>query len=378
MARAVFPIVSAVLQWARKRAGYKASELAAYFRDYDDWEQGRGGPTYPQLEALAKRLKVPVAVFFFPEPPESPSIEETFRTLPDKAIDELPSKIRLLLRKAKAFQLNVAELCDGKNPAPRLITRDLTIRPRPAVAAVAAEVRRYLRVDLEEQTSWPSDDEALKRWRDYLEAAGIFTFKDAFEAPGFSGFCLTDKDFPIIYVNNSSSKTRQIFTLFHELAHLLFKTSGIDADSNIGFNSAQSRTIEVACNAFAAEFLLPARVFAQVSRGLPANEQTAIALAQRYRVSRESIFRRFLDRQDISVSTYEEAARRWAADGRSGGDGGNYYRTKLAYLGRSYVGLALAAYRQDRINEDELAQYLDVKPKSLSSLEEYYVSGGAA
>lgn len=37
-----------------------------------------------------------------------------------------------------------------------------------------------------------------------------------------------DKVFPLIIVNNSMAKTRQIFTLFHELGHLLFETSGID------------------------------------------------------------------------------------------------------------------------------------------------------
>ena len=34
--------------------------------------------------------------------------------------------------------------------------------------------------------------------------------------------------FSDIYVNNSAAKTRQIFTLFRELGHLLFHTSGID------------------------------------------------------------------------------------------------------------------------------------------------------
>src|SRR3546814_17029352 len=49
----------------------------------------------------------------------------------------------------------------------------------------------------------------------------------AFRTDDFSGFCLYDEEFPIIYVNNSSAKTRQIFTYFHELAHLVFHTSGI-------------------------------------------------------------------------------------------------------------------------------------------------------
>ena len=53
----------------------------------------------------------------------------------------------------------------------------------------------------------------LKAWRKTLLDVGIFVFKDAFRVDDYSGFSLYDDVFPIIYVNNSSAKTRQIFTL---------------------------------------------------------------------------------------------------------------------------------------------------------------------
>ena len=148
----------------------------------------------------------------------------------------------------------------GTNPAPRRITRDITFRENISVAAAARRVRRYLDVSIEEQSRWPSDDAALEKWRRALEVAGVSVFKDAFKAPNYSGFCLYDDEFPIIYVNNSNAKTRQIFTLFHELAHILFHTSGIDTwtDDFIQRLPEGAKRIETACNSFAAEFLLPA------------------------------------------------------------------------------------------------------------------------
>jgi Zn-dependent peptidase ImmA (M78 family) len=351
--------------------------MAEAFRPYAEWENGQSGPTYPQLEGLADKLKVPVAVFFFPEPPRTPAIEETFRTLPDAVLDELPSRMRLLLRKAKAFQLNIAELCNDNNPAPRLITRDLSFDVASEVPIMAREVREYLRISIGEQIQWRSDDEALKNWRDLLQGVGIFTFKDSFDAPEFSGFCLTDPVFPIIYVNNSNAKTRQTFTLFHELAHLLFSTSGIDSDVELTSRPGNAARIEVICNAFAAEFLLPATVFDEARLGLPATAATAELLAARYHVSRESVFRRFLDRGEITRQTYEAISRQWSEQRRQG-SGGDYYRTKLVYLGRPYVSIALSAYRQNRINEVQLAQYLDMKPRNVSGLEERFLSGAAA
>jgi hypothetical protein len=49
----------------------------------------------------------------------------SLKTLPDTEFDQIPRQVRFLLRKAKALQINLAELTQGRNPAARLITRDL-------------------------------------------------------------------------------------------------------------------------------------------------------------------------------------------------------------------------------------------------------------
>jgi Zn-dependent peptidase ImmA (M78 family) len=164
-----------------------------------------------------------------------------------------------LLRKAKAFQLNLAELTQGRNPAPRLITRALRFPDDISIDGLAGRVRDYLGITLTDQSGWPDDETALKAWQKSLHDVGIFVFKDAFRVEGYSGFSLYDDLFPIIYVNNSSTKSRQIFTLFHELAHLLFHTSGIDTldDRYIPRLSGKQKRIEILCNQFAAQFLVP-------------------------------------------------------------------------------------------------------------------------
>src|SRR5262249_34971759 len=151
--------------------------------------------------------------------------------------------------------------------------------------------------------------------------------------------CLFDEIFPIIYVNNSAAKTRQIFTLFHELGHLLFHTSGIDTvhGEYVRALTDEPKRIEIVCNRFAAEFLLPERAFNSAVRGQPATEATAEAVARSFHVSREVVFRRFLEKGLIDESTYSEAAERWAKQGQSAGTGGDYFWTKLSYLGRDYV-----------------------------------------
>ena len=70
MPREHIPITPAVLQWARERAQFTIDEMRSKFADIEEWERGEGSPTYPQLEQLSDMYKLPVAAFFFPEPPE--------------------------------------------------------------------------------------------------------------------------------------------------------------------------------------------------------------------------------------------------------------------------------------------------------------------
>lgn len=378
MAKEGLPINPEVLAWARQRAGLNLDTAVEKFNHFAEWEKGSVLPSYSQLEKLADELKLPIAVFFFPEPPKLPSIRESFRTLPDAEFDHMPRRVQYLLRKAKAFQLNLPELAQDRNPAPRLITRDLTFAPTVSLDTMAAKVRDFLGIGVAEQMAWKDDDTALKNWRKSLQSVGVFVFKDAFKADDYSGFSLYDPEFPIVFVNNSSTKTRQMFTLFHELAHLLFHTSGIDTshdDDYLDALPAQQRRIEVLCNSFAARFLVPTREFDAFSERFGHSEEAAERIAVHFHVSREVIFRIFLDRNWISQSAYAQAAKKWAAQrqgsGESGG-GGDHYWTKISYLGMDYMRLAFSQYHQNRIDDVQLAEYLDTKPKNLSSLEDYF------
>ncbi|MGE3541691.1 MAG: ImmA/IrrE family metallo-endopeptidase [Candidatus Tectimicrobiota bacterium] len=377
MKRETLPVTPAVIRWARERAGFSLDEARQTLKSIERWETGASTPTYAQLESMADKFKIPIAVFFFPAPPSLPPISETFRTLPEHEFEQLPPRIRLLLRKAKAFQLNLMELTGGRNPVPKRIVRDIVFDQSISITGAAQRVRAYLDVPIEEQFAWPGDEDALEKWRHTLHDYGVSVFKDAFRVPNYSGFCLYDDEFPLIYVNNSHTKTRQIFTLFHELAHLLFHTSGIDTltDDFIQRLPDDDQRIEIICNRFAAEFLVPEDAFGAAREGHPPTEETATHLAQLFHVSREAIYRKFLDRGLISQAEYARASAVWSEQHKTGEGGGNYYYTKLAYLGPDYVQLALSQYYQNRISDMQLAEYLDIKPKNISAFEEYALRG---
>ena len=372
MANERLPVTPQLLRWARVRAGLDADELRAEFPHFDAWERGERCPTYPQLERLSEKLKVPIAVFFFPAPPDLPPIRQSFRTVPDAQFDALPRGLRFLLRKAAVLQLNLSELNDGGNPSGKFILNDLKFAEGVDIRRMAQTVRNYLSVSIEEQVGWQDTEAAFASWRNILERHGIAVFKDAFRDDDYAGFCLYDAVFPVIYVNNSV-RTREIFTLFHELAHLLFHTSGIDilSDEIHAQASTFGRWLEIACNRFAAEFLLPSEYFDAEADEFGHEEAGVTLLSQRYNVSREVVLRRFLDRGEVTSEEYRRTVSAWAQ--RSGQEsGGDYYWTKIAYLGTNYIDLAFSRYYQNRITEPELADYLDTKVKNLPKLEAYF------
>ena len=237
------------------------------------------------------------------------------------------------------------------------------------------QTRVYLDISVDTQAGWSSPREALENWRDHIEGKGVFVFKDAFQDDFVDGFCLVHEQFPVIYLNNSRLPARQIFSLFHELAHLLLGESGIALDVRLG-----GGRIEVFCNQFAGEFLVPSSDLEVRLNNYPVYDDNAIAeLASYYKVSRPVILLKLVNQGIFTQEDYTQKAAQWTkehearSEKKAGGDspgGGNYYNTLAVYLGYRFMELAFSKYRQGQCSIEELAEHLNVKVKNLSRLED--------
>lgn len=375
-------IQPAVMQWARESIGMSIEDVAGRLNKKPEvvssWEAGTDAPTYVQLEKLAYEVyKRPIALFFLPEPPKEHHPQSEFRTLPAFDLDNLASDTFLHIRKAHAYQIALKELFDGKNPAEKQIWEvcPLTLRHSPINAAAA--IRQALGITLDIQSSWATDDEALRQWRQAIERGGVFVFKNSFKQQEISGFCLRDDEFPIIYLNNSTTKTRQVFSLLHELAHLLFNINGLSKfdRSYIERLPQQERRIEIFCNAVAAETLIPSADFNQQIAGLSQDMELApdavfAKLARRYSVSREAILRRFLDLGRVGQRFYEDKAEEWNGQRTKNESGGSWYATAGSYISDKMLREVFGRYFRNQVTADQAADYLGVAPKNLPGLEE--------
>jgi len=366
-----------IIRWARERNGLTIEELAYQMKKNPDeiqsWESGEGSPSYPLLELLAyKHLKIPLAVFFFPEPPDIEDALGKFRRLPSFEMERLSADTLQIIRSSLGYQDSLEEIL-GSSEARRRIFVDIDIRNMEPID-MANVTRAYLGISIEQQFQFTGLEDAFKAWRTVVEDAGIFTFKNTFKDRFISGFSLLHEHFPIIVVNNSNSFSRQIFTVAHELGHILSGVYGVtDIDEQyIRYLDSEQRELEINCNKFAAELLVPRQVF---ENDIPAHfsQNVVEELANKYSVSREVILRRFLEYGVVSEDYYVTKADEWNKDYlRSGkSKGGDWYRTQLSYLGEGYSALAFANYYSGRFSKEQLAEHLNMNAKNIDKYEFY-------
>lgn len=374
------PINPEVLKWARETAGYSLDQLIKSFRKLDVWENGESYPTYGQLEALASKYKRPVVIFFFPFPPDEITVERSLRAVSEEDVHNLSPQVRFLFRKSKMFQLYLKELFSDKRKEQVDKLNWLKGNAQQSPSKLAHDVRTVFKITIEDQSLWESEDQALEGWRTILAQHGIFVFKDAFKDNRVSGFCIYDDLFPIIYINNSHSKSRQIFTMFHELGHLLLKENYLDIleKDYLKLEDDNSSNVEIMCNTFAGNFLVPDDDFKNRINDKNHDTHEIEKIAKFYKVSKEVILRKLLIHKFIDHPSYQKINKEWEntfsakARVKTQTGGGNYFYTKLAYLGSPYFSVIFERYYQGRISLERAADYLDIKVKSFSGLDEHF------
>jgi len=372
-----------IIAWARAQSRISIEDLALRMgrepSEIAEWEN-ENGKTFPSLTCLEdlayKHLKVPLAVFFFPEPPKIEKAETKLRRLPDCELIRFSPDTFAKIRLGMGYQNSLKELTADVQPRKRIFDDISTVGL--TAKELARKAREYIGITISKQLSYRSPEKAVKSFRFMFEEAGIFTFKNSFDDRFVSGFSLMDDEYPIIMVNNSNAFSRQLFTLVHELGHILYGINGVTDIDESYFDEMpdDERALEIKCNKFAAEILVPEEYFKKDLQGLRVVDDDIVAvIAEKYSVSREVILRRMLDHAKVTPEYYNKKSQEWNNDYRRAKKGdkprGDYYRTQLAYMGEGFAALAFHNYYSKRISRVDLAAHLNVKARNVNKLESY-------
>ncbi|MCL1873723.1 MAG: helix-turn-helix domain-containing protein [Clostridiales bacterium] len=173
---ASIPVNPSILTWARAELNLSIDDVAHRMKKEPciilSWEEGSSSPTYVQLEKLAYEVyKIPLAVFFFSEPPDPSRAKTSFRTAPNAVYNMIPSSVLKVFREAENMIDNLYELNEGSELTnQRNILRDLV---KSDIIDTAKALRQYLGVPIDEQKSWRNSEKALKVWREKVTESGI-------------------------------------------------------------------------------------------------------------------------------------------------------------------------------------------------------------
>lgn len=334
-----------ILRWAVERSGKEPETLARRFPKLNAWLSRASAPTFKQLENFAAATYTPFGYFFLAAPPEETLPIPDFRTRRAEALrrpsGDLLDTIYLCQQRQAWFEEFARE--EGLEPV-RLagsLTRDTS------VVDAAQAIREAIAFDLEQRRQDRTWTEALRRMIQSVEDAGILIMVSGIvganthrklDPEEFRGFALAHPLAPLIFVNGADSKSAQMFTIAHELAHLALGESALsDAEASAFPDEATERW----CNQVAAEVLVPLAVFREaLQAGEPVVDATA-RLARRFKVSSLVILRRMWEARWIRTwdqfqTAYAREVERVKEVTPEAAGGGDFYRTLGVRVSRRF------------------------------------------
>lgn len=354
-----------VVKWAISTSGWDESELISKLNisesTYNEWL--KGNITIKQLEALADKLKRPLAVFFLPKAPEEKPKPKDYRMLPGKE-GKFNKKTILAIRKARYLQGIIQELAINieNDLKPKITLHKITDNPWE----IARKYRELFIFSVEKQTTELKDAYKVYSYlREMLEEKNIYSFQISMPIEDARGFALSDKDPKVVVVNSQDEIEARIFTLMHEFGHVLL------GETAISLTEFQTKDkIEKWCNQFASNFLLPAELatplFSQKKESLT-ETNTLNTLKRKYKVSKAMLVYNMFNLNFITQSTYKSILERPVPVKAEGKhkiiDSRTQDQKCIAELGHKLPSLVADNMDKGFITYSDALNYLSIKTK---------------
>jgi Zn-dependent peptidase ImmA (M78 family) len=239
-------------------------------------------PKQSLLNNIAKELVLPDFVFFMENIPKLNEIIPDFRSSNPISSPKSKGTIRSI---EFALEIQRTAIDHGAQSAPSL--PKLSLKSGNRIGEVAFEAREFFGITLHEQTQAKDAKAFYTICRKKIEDKGIFVLHDSFSEKDGSGFCLADDQYPIIVINTKQqTRGRRLFTLVHELAHILMGKSGISDPFQC------NNDIERLCNQFASSFLVPdefvPKLLKNISPSVDPSVELIAKISRQFKISQEA------------------------------------------------------------------------------------------
>lgn len=389
MAKAIPAIVTPeVLVWARNLDNISIDEVAKKMKTsvekIQEWESGITYPTLNQAKELAKFYRVPFVYFYLPDVPKKKKRLETtdYRTIGNIGNDFFISReLRWLLRDIEDRRDAVLSIYELENIQPQNFP--VVLDKEANDDDIAKAIRELLGLTYEKQLRFRKSDNALSYCISALEKNDVLVFQAAkIDPKEMRGLSIAYDIAPIIVLNRKEGVSARLFTLCHELVHIITRTSGICTDTLA--DTVSQNQWEMRCNKIAGKVLVPISILSEHSaintiRQYGLDDGAIMQMARDFAVSREVILHCLWEVDIIDKTEYFDTLKRYTDEYKSFLAKKNQKNGFLpphldagTQVGKLYARTVLNAFYTDKISARDASSYLlNLKMKNFSKLERW-------
>ena len=367
-----------MLKWARERTPIKIEDIPIRVKELsseqiESWESGIEYPSINQAKKLCNLYDIPVAALYLSDIPNEDKTQYIDRrTYKDGLDTDISYELWKEINRLKSCRECAKELLDieGYENSIEKIAKDLSEKN------ISSKVREIFEIKTPFKNKSAYNDKAFNFFRSKIEAMGIMVLQiENISIKEIRGLSLNYDILPIIAVNKSDSDRAKVFTLFHEIAHLIRRTSNLCL---IDFNEREDEEEKI-CNNLAANILIPENEIDSVLNGRNLeDDKEIVGLSDRYAVSKFVIIKRLYDLNRIDFELYRNKYEKYLNNfneikERKKSEGKNIVVTQdkklISSSGKLYPKIILDAYYEGKISFGEVCNTLNINSRYIENVE---------
>ncbi|MFR3342152.1 MAG: ImmA/IrrE family metallo-endopeptidase [Clostridia bacterium] len=367
-----------MLKWARERTPIKIEEIPLRMKEFsneqiENWENGTEYPSVNQAKKLCNLYDIPFAALYLSK---LPNVDNTTyidrRTYMDNLKGDISYELWKEINRLKSCRECAIELLNLEEY--RNVFKD--INPNFSTNDISTKIREIFNIETPFKNKTAYSNNAFNYFRNKIESKGVMVLQiENISIKEIRGISLNYEILPIIAVNKNDSDRAKVFTLFHEIAHLVRRTSNLCL---IDFNEREDEEEKI-CNNLAANILIPEITLDSIINGKDLSDDRVITnLSDRYAVSKFVIIKRLYDLNKIDFVLYKSKYEKYLdifneIKKIKKKQGQKIIVTQdkklISSSGKLYPKIILNAYYEGKISFGEVCNTLNVNSRYIDNIE---------
>lgn len=365
-----------MLKLARERTPIKIEEIPLRMNEFsseqiENWENGIEYPSVNQAKKLCNLYDIPFAALYLSK---LPNVDNTTyidrRTYMDNLEGDVSYELWKEINRLKSCRECAIELLYLEEY--RNVFKD--IKPDFSTNDISIKIREIFNIETPFKNKTAYSNNAFNYFRNKIESRGVMVLQiENISIKEIRGISLNYDILPIIAVNKNDSDRAKVFTLFHEIAHLVRRTSNLCL---IDFNEREDKEEKI-CNNLAANILIPEITLDSIINGKDLSDDRVITnLSDRYAVSKFVIIKRLYDLNKIDFVLYKSKYEKYLNifnEIKKKKQGQKIIVTQdkklISSSGKLYPKIILNAYYEGKISFGEVCNTLNVNSHYIDNIE---------